>query len=212
MSSVIPPKPEIACPVPATDSQGYFTSQQSQLNVARQDKFILVMNIPDILKPILKKENRQCNGGNFERLEMSIWGFVVPELQINKIDAAFGGQTLKFSGLSRPPIPTINVSYTVANRFDNYYILNKWLDIQNDDSYSQFDYKGLNPDSKGHLCDYATTFTVYAIDEYNKPTAKWDYIGAFPTVLGAINASYRETKEMESTFSFECSQIKMSLV
>ncbi len=212
MSSVPPPKPDISCPIPSAENLGYFTSQQSQINVARQDKFILVMNIPDILKPILKKENRICNGGNFERLEMSIWGFVVPELTINKIERQYGGQTLKFSGLSRPPIPTISINYTVDNRFDNYYILYKWLDIQNDETYSQFDYKGMNPDSSAHLCDYATTFSVYAIDEYNKPTARWDYIGAFPTVLGSINASYRETKELESTFSFECSQIKMTLV
>jgi hypothetical protein len=207
-----PSKPDINCPVPAPENTGFFTSQQSQLNVTRQDKFILVMTIPDILKPILKKENRVCNGGNLERLEMSIWGFVVPELQINKIQIPYSGQTLKFSGHSRPSVPTVSVNYTVDNRFDNYYILYKWLDIQNDEIYSQFDYKGMNPESRGHLCDYATTFTVYAIDEYNKPTAKWDYIGAFPTILGAVNANYRDSKEMESTFSFDCSQIKMSLL
>lgn len=212
MSSTRPTTPELSCPPLAQDNSGYFTSQQSQINVARQDKFILVMNIPEILKPILRKENRQCNGGNFERLEMSIWGFVVPEMQINKIETPYGGQTLKFSGLSRPPLPTVTINYTVDNRFDNYYIIYKWLDIQNDETYSQFDYKGMDRDSRGHLCDYATTFTVYAIDEYNKPTARWDYTGAFPTLLGAINASYRDTKEMESTFAFDYSQIKMSLM
>jgi hypothetical protein len=212
MANEKPEIPNLTCPVPVTDVNGYFTSQQSQLNITRKDKFSLVMNIPNILKPILKKENRFCNGGNLERLQMSIWGFVVPEIQVNKIEQAYSGQTLKFSGLSRPSFAPVNVKFTIDNRFDNYFILYKWLDIQNDENYSQFDYKGLNPDSNAHLCDYSSIFSIYALDEYEKPTARWDYIGAFPTILGSIDASYRETSELESSFSFEFSQLKMSLL
>jgi hypothetical protein len=204
--------PNLTCPVPTTDPERYFTTQQSQLNVTRQDKFRLIMDIPDILKPILKKENRICNGGNLERLQMSIWGFVVPEIKVNVTEKPFQGQTLKFSGLSRPAYPPVNVRFTVDNRFDNYFILYKWLDIQNDESYSEFDAKNMNSTSRGHLKDYSSTFSIYSLDEYNNPTARWDYSGAFPISIGSIEASYRETKELETNFSFEFSQLKMNLL
>lgn len=212
MANNTPNIPNLTCPVSVTEPEGYFTNQQSQLNTSRQDKFQLVMNIPDILKPLLKKENRACNGGNLERLQMSIWGFVVPELKINTIEKQYAGQSLKFSGLSRPAYSEVNVRFTVDNRFDNYFILYKWLDIQNDDSLSQFDGKSLNNNSTGKIKDYSSIFSVYSIDEYNHPTARWDYSYAFPSKIGSIEASYRENKELECNFSFEFSQLKMSLL
>lgn len=212
MANKTPNVPNLTCPVPVTEPEGYFTNQQSQLNVTRQDKFQLVMNIPDILKPLLKKENRACNGGNLERLQMSIWGFVVPELKINVSEKQYAGQTLKFSGLSRPAYSNVNVRFTVDNRFDNYFILYKWLDIQNDDTTSQFDGKMLNPQSSGKINDYSSIFSIYSMDEYNNPTARWDYYYAFPVSIGAIEASYRENKELECNFAFEFSQLKMSLL
>lgn len=212
MSNSRPIVPNLTCPVPKDDPAGYFTTQQSQLNVTRKDKFLLIMDIPPILKPLLQKEDRFCRGGNLERLQMSIWGFVVPEITINKIDVAYGGQVSKFSGLSRPAYNPVSINFTVDNRFDNYYILYKWLDIQNNDTNGYFDANNLRPCTTGRGLDYKTTITVMALDEYEKPTAKWDYLGAFPTVIGAINASYRETDELESAFTFEFSQIKMSLL
>jgi hypothetical protein len=212
MSNSRPIVPNLICPVPKDDPAGYFTTQQSQLNVSRKDKFLLIIDIPPILKPLLQKEDRFCRGGNLERLQMSIWGFVVPEITINKIDVAYGGQVSTFSGLSRPAYNPVSINFTVDNRFDNYYILYKWLDIQNNDTSGSFDANNLRPCSTGRGLDYKTTITVMALDEYEKPTAKWDYLGSFPTVLGAINASYRETDELESTFTFEFSQLKMSLL
>lgn len=212
MANLSPIVPNLTCPVSVTEPESYFTTQQSQLNVTRQDKFQLVMDIPNILKPLLKKENRVCNGGNLERLQMSIWGFVVPEIKINVSDKPFGGQTLKFSGLSRPAYPTVNIRFTVDNRFDNYFILYKWLDIQNDDTRSSFDGKNLQPDSKALLEHYSSTFSIYSMDEYNKPTARWDYLNSFPVSLGSIEANYRESKELECNFSFEFNQLKMVLL
>lgn len=207
-----PPTLDIFCPpTPATEER-FFSNNQSQLNVSRSDKFILVMDVPAILKPILRKENRSCHGGNLDRLKMSIWGFVVPEIKVDVMDKPFQGQHLKFSNFSRPAFPASTVSFTVDNRFDNYFIIYKWIDIQNDDISSTYDAKGLNINSRGSLHEYASIFTVYALDEYDKPVAQWDYIGAFPTSIKSIETSYRDPKELESTFSFEFSQVKMSLI
>jgi len=212
MANSRPVAPNLTCPVPKDDPAGYFTTQQSQLNVTRQDKFLLIIDIPPILKPLLQKEDRVCRGGSLDRLQMSIWGFVVPQISVNKMEVPYGGQISKFSGLSRPSYEPVTINFTIDNRFDNYYILYKWLDIQNDDSTSFFDQDKLRPCATGKGPDYKTIITVMALDEYDHPTAKWDYLGAFVTTLGAINASYRDTKELESTFTFEFSQLKMSLL
>lgn len=211
MANERPTPPNIICP-PTSSSTDFYSAQQSQLNTTRKDKFKLVIDVPNILKSLLKQENRYCHGGNLERLEMSIWGFVVPEMKIKVMEKPYSGQVLKFSELARPAFPAVNVNFTVDNRFDNYFILYKWLDIQNDESMSEFDAKNLNVDSRGHLSDYSSTFTIYALDEYESPTAKWDYSGAFPVSIGALNSTYRETTELETNFSFEFSQIKMSLL
>jgi hypothetical protein len=212
MANDRPLVPNVNCPPDAVASQGYYTDVQSNLNVTRNDKFRLVMDIPNILKPLLRKEARFCHGGNLDRLQLSIWGFVIPEFQINKIEVGYSGQTMKFSGLSRPPLPPQNINYTIDNRFDNYYILYKWLDIQNDDELSQFDGKHLANNSKAKINEYSSTFTVYALDEYENNVAKWDFFNAFPTILGGINANYRDSKEIESNFTFEYSYVKMSLL
>lgn len=212
MANSRPVAPNLTCPVPKDDPAGYFTTQQSQLNVTRKDKFLLIIDIPPILKPLLQKEDRVCRGGNLDRLQMSIWGFVVPQISVNKMEVPYGGQISKFSGLSRPSYEPVTINFTIDNRFDNYYILYKWLDIQNDDSTSFFDQDNLRPCATGKGPDYKTIITVMALDEYDHPTAKWDYLGAFATNLGAINASYRDTNELESTFTFEFSQLKMSLL
>lgn len=208
-----PTRPDIDCEPTVQDQSGYYTSNQSQLNVTRKDKFLLIMDIPNVLKPLIKKENRSCNGGNLDRLEVSIWGFVVPEMKINTMEKPYAGQTLKFSGLSRPAFPPLNVNFTIDNRFDNYFILYKWLDLQNDDVASFYDAKKLGGgNSTGKLPEYSSTFTVYALDEYNNQTAKWDYYGAFPTSIGSIQSTYRQADELESNFTFEYSQTKMSLL
>lgn len=207
-----PVAPNLTCPVPTTVPDGYYTDQQSHLNVARKDKFMLIIDVPNILRPLLQKEDRYCRGGSIERLEFSIWGYVVPQISINKLEVPYGGQTAKFSGLSRPSYDPLTVNFTVDNRFDNYYILYQWLNIQNNESTSFFDGQRLDPASTGKGPDYKTIFTVLALDEYDKPTARWDYYGAFPTNLGAINVSDRETDELETTVTFEFTQIKMSLI
>jgi hypothetical protein len=207
----IPQKPEVDClpPTPATD--GYHTDRQSQLNVSRKDKFLLIMDLPAILKPYLKNDSRFCNSTNLDRLQLSIWGHVVPEIQVPKLDKAYGGQVLKVSSFSRPAYPTITVNYTIDNKFDNYFILYTWLNLQNDQKQSIFNAQNYGGKSQsGFINDYTTTINVYALDEYDKPVICYEYHFAFPTAMGGINASHKDEKENDSTFSFDFSQLNVT--
>lgn len=213
---VKPPNVEENCPYVSPDCKddSFNTNLQSDLNVARKDKFKLVIDVPQMLKPFLQKENRFCNGGNLDRLQFSIWGWVVPDVGVHVVEVPYSGQTMNFSGLSRPVWPPVDVNFTVDNRYDNYFILWKWIDIQNDEQLSVFDGKNLSPTSKAHLKDYSSIFSVFSLDEFDKPMARWNYFGAFPTKLGGLKYEYRTTdpNELESDFSFVYSKMDMQLI
>jgi len=181
----------------------YYTSNQSTINASRKDKFILVMDIPCTLKPFFQKENRICHGGNLDKLRFGVWGSVIPDVAINKIEVPYGGQTLKFSGNSRPAYPAITCNFTVDNNYDNYYVLWKWIDIQNG---------ALDGLSEERIPAYATTITIYPLDEYEKPVAEFVYFDAFITGIAGITKSYRDASETETSFTFDFSQMTMKLI
>ena len=184
-------------------NQSYYTDEQSVLNVSRKDKFLLVMDVPLALKPLLQKENRICHGGNLERLRFSVWGSIIPDIAINKLEVNYGGQTMKFSGNSRPTYPPIVCNFTVDNNYDNYYILWKWLDIQNG---------ALDGISENRIRTYSTNISIFPLSEYNRPVAEFIYYDAFITGIGGVNISTRDAGETESTFTFDFSQLNMKLV
>lgn len=206
----VPSKPDLSCPVPDSPYNTYSTDLQSNLNVSRKDKFLLITDIPDILKPFLKTDAEGCNNISLDRLQMNIWGHVVPEINKPKNDVKWGGQTMKVASFSTQTYPSVTVNYTIDNRFDNYFILYTWMNLINDQKNSRFDGMNLGRQNQnGLLKDYSSTFTVYALDEYDKPVMEFHYNNAFPTSLGSINASQRDEKENESTFTFDFSTIEI---
>jgi len=82
----------------------------------------------------------------------------------------------------------------------------------------QDDYKGyFNPDKDykdGTVVEdlYMANFTIYALDEYNKKVAQFDFTKGFPTRLGGINYSYRDPGEIESSFTLAYSQFTVKLL
>jgi hypothetical protein len=204
VANQVPTKPTIVepCAVDPVIPDGYYTDQQSHTNVARKDKFQLILDVPCLLKPLLTKENRFCHGGSLDRLQFSVWGYVVPEIIVPEQEKPFGGQVFSYSSNSRPSYPPINVNFTIDNRFDNYFILWKWLELQNNNETP----------CNATMPDYMTTISVLALDEYNNPVAEWTYYNSFITALGSISPSYRDTGELETTFTFKFSQLGMKLV
>lgn len=208
MANQVPTKPSIPepCLVPAAEQPGYYTEEQSHTNVARKDRFQLILDIPCLLKPLLKKENRFCHGGSLDRLQFSVWGYVVPEVTVPVQEYSYGGEVFNYSSNSRPSYGAVNVNFTVDNKFDNYFILWKWLELQKNNE---------NP-CVTSMPDYMTTITVLAYDEYpdlqGNPVAQWNFTNAFISTLGSIESTSRDGSELESTFSFNFSQLEMKLL
>ena len=103
---------------------------QSQFNKSRLDKFLLILNLPPVLKDISKKDlgSRDNKVVIENSLQFSVYGAVVPSVTVPAEDLYYGGQTLKISKHTRPVYENVRVNFTIDNEFNNYWVLYKWTD------------------------------------------------------------------------------------
>lgn len=186
---------------------------QSQLNKSRKDKFLLVLNLPAALRNINSDilSQRQKNVIARDALQFSVYGSVVPTIEVPSEVATYGGQSYKVSSHTRPPYEDITVDFTIDNKFNNYWVIYKWLDLLNDDAKSYHDAKNITNGEIAPLA-YQADFTMYGLDEFDQPAIKFTYTRAFPISLGSIAYSYRTPDEVESQFTFSFSQFLTDLV
>lgn len=187
---------------------------QSPLNRASKDKFILLMNLPYILRKNSTKDELL----NIESLQISIHGSVVPTISVPSVEVTYAGQSTNVSSHSRPNYAPLSVNFIVDNDFKNYYVLWKWLDLLNTATNSVYDGTPLRQRTSNDLItpgsehEYQTTFLLYSLNEYNQPTMEFRYHNAFITTLGAINYSYRDGTLIESSAEFQFGQLSMNKI
>ena len=187
-------------------------TSQSSLNRASKDKFILVLQLPTILKKRAKTDPSL----DIESLQISVYGTIVPDITVPAIEARFGGQSANFSSHSRPNYPPLTVNFVVDNEYKNYYVLWKWLAILNDPKTSEYDGTPLDQITNKDIIDtgsnseYQTNLSVLALNEYNQTVAEFVYSNAFITTLGGINYSYRDGEILETTAQFQYNQINIT--
>lgn len=187
--------------------------QQSVLNKSKKDKFLFVLTLPDAMKEIsyTLPENRQDDRVLPESLQFSVYGALLPAVRVDGGEIRYSGQALKFSSHSRPAYENVTVNFTIDNKFNNYWVIWKWLDILNDDNQAIFlkdnpDYISENP-KNSMFKQYQGSATTYALDEYNKRVARFDYSGVVPVSLGSVDYNYRTTDPIDTTFEFSFSKL-----
>jgi hypothetical protein len=188
-------------------------TQQSILNRSGKDKFILVLNLPQVLK----KQSISDELIKLDPLQISIYGTVVPTIQVPANEIRFSGQSLNVSSHTRPNYPPLPVNFIVDNRFRNYWLLWKWLTILNSPKESL--YSGTDPRLEtfrdrllaGNHTEYQTTLSILGLNEYNEPSVEFVYTNAFITNLGSINYNYRDPEIIESSAEFQFGQLDIRL-
>ena len=181
------------------------TYVQSPLNKSRKDKFLMVINIPPALREISSKYVRSTNTIIPESLQFSIYGHIVPDIEVPSVVTPFAGQSLLHSSHARKPFQPNSVKFTVDNRFNNYWFIYKWLKLLNDDTIGVYDIE--NRTSNTSNLEYRCDISIFGLDEYNKRTIEFKYIQSFPISLGGIEYDYRNPDEMESSFTYDYSQL-----
>ena len=113
--------------------------QQTVLNKARLDKFILVIDTPKVLKDFETDSARTKELLNRDKMQYSIIGVNLPNQSIPPVGVAFRGQTPHVTSQSRDEYPSAKVHFTIDNNFDNYWFIHKWLYILNNPRNSGMD-------------------------------------------------------------------------
>jgi len=199
---------------------------QSQLNKSRLDKFLMVINLPTSLKNINTTDfgNRADKVVNENSIQFSVYGAVIPSVTVPAITEQYAGQSFKISSHSRPAYENVSVKFTVDNKFNNYWVLYKWLDLLNNDRVSVFDSDDLSntpklPASSRNKIKssnppelYMTDLVLYSKDEFDANVVKFTYKNAFPVSLGQIDYNYRTEGEIETSFQFAFSQLLVELL
>lgn len=188
---------------------------QSVLNKSRLDKFILVFDVPPLLREICKKFTRDNQSIQLDTIQFAIYGTVIPRIEVPAVDANYGGSVLKISSQARPGYPPVAVNFTIDNQFNNYWVIYTWLNAlrsAQDGLYKTAVHQEHRFSSNMLLKDYSTDISVYAKDEYNVDIIKWTYKRAFPTNLGEISYSYRNAGEIETSFDFVFTEMECELL
>jgi hypothetical protein len=112
---------------------------QSPLNVGLKDKFQLVLNLPYVLR----KESVTNPKISLDPVQLTIFGTVVPSIQVPPQEVPFSGQVYNVTSYTRPNYAPLDVNFIVDNQFKNYWILWKWLTVLNNPAESM--YNGTDP-------------------------------------------------------------------
>lgn len=189
---------------------------QAVLNRSRNDKFLLVLEIPPALKKVY--DTTLKDSYTADSLQFTVFGSPVPNISVPNISLPYGGQNLNISSTSRPTYPPLPLKFLIDNGYQNYWMLWKWLDLFNDSEYSYTDlttkladFKG-NIELKNPMSDYTTTFSLIGLDEYNNKLISFNYKSAFITNLSEINFSYQDPSEISCTATFAYNQLDVKLL
>jgi len=190
---------------------------QAPLNKQRKDKYQIVIPVPKGLKEIANSDPGSRSNAVIlpNTLAMSVYGSIAPDVIVPPITLGYAGQHYQMSSHVREAYSPQSVNFTIDNRFNNYWVIYKWLSVLNDHKTSEFDEDNItNLKNRNQVVAqyYMTDISIFALDEYDKRVIEFKYTNAFPTKLGGISFNDRDAGEAESTLEFAYSQFVANLV
>jgi len=174
--------------------------EQSIFNKAKNDKFVLTISLPEELIKYNKKDGTNNSFIDLSKLQFSIYGTIIPSRNIPAQDVKYSGGNVYVSSHARPSFEPVSVNFAIDNRFNNYWVIHKWLELLRGEMSGH--YGGEIHEYDHGLGKYSTDFVITAKDDYNTDIIEWVYKSAFPTTLGEINYNYRDSDEIDCSFTF----------
>jgi len=181
------------------------STQQSILNKSRADKFLLVFDVPPILKEFSKKFNQSNKTIIPDSVQFSIFGTAVPEITVPAVENRYAGNTLYVSSHSKNSYPPVSVKFKIDNEYKNYWVIYNWLNLLHDQREGRYNAREIRVDE--NFNDYQTNLTIFGKDEFNNSRIKFTYTKAFPTTVNNIDYDYQNPEELLSGFTFVYSQL-----
>ena len=185
--------------------------QQAMLNKSRADKFLLVFDIPPILKEFNKKFNQNNTTIISDSVQFSIYGAAVPEITVPAVQNRYSGNTLYVSSHGKAPYPPVTINFNIDNEYKNYWVIYQWLNLLHDQFDGRYNAREIN-ENEPDFQDYQTNLTIFGKDEFNNNRIKFTYTKAFPTTVEAITYNYQTPDEISSGFTFVYSQLHTEII
>ena len=186
------------------------TLQQAVLNKSRADKFLLVFDVPPILKEFSKKFNQDNKHIIPDSVQFSVFGTAVPEITVPAVENRYAGNTLYVSSHSKNSYPPVSVKFKIDNEYKNYWVIYNWLNLLHDQREGKYNGREIQVDK--NFDDYQVNLTIFGKDEFNNSRIKFTYTKAFPVSIDTINYDYQNTDEIVSGFTFVYSQLHTEVV
>ena len=205
-----------------TEKNNYLN--QAILNKARVDKFLIIITMPLALRNIdVEYGNETASKIISDKLQMSVWGNVVPSIIVPSVAVPFQGQVPKVTSFSRPAYEPVTVNFNIDSEFYNYYVIWKWLALLNDPTKSVFDASNssnrvdagtntiINPRKPNYIPQYSSQISLQPLNEYNQVLGEFVFTQCFATSLNGINFNYQGSEEISSSFTFDFSQLTFNI-
>ena len=186
------------------------STQQSILNKSRADKFLLVFDVPPILKEFSKKFNQSNKIIIPDSVQFSIFGTAVPEITVPAVENRYAGNTLYVSSHSKNSYPPVSVKFKIDNEYKNYWVMYNWLNLLHDQREGRYNAREIRVDE--NFNDYQVNLTIFGKDEFNNNRIKFTYTKAFPTTIENIEYDYQNPEELLSGFTFVYSQLHTEVI
>lgn len=188
---------------------------ESGLNRAYNDNFILVFDTPGILKNYeTTAGQRSCGLITPDKVQFNITAANIPTVEVPAKKLPYSGHTFKVSSHSKADFIPLKVDFFIDKKWDNYWLLWKWLNILSDEEHGFFDQApdlGRTP-SKGIPAEYMTTMSMILLDSYKAPVIQFDYHNCFITGLDAVQLNYQQENEIPCGATFEYSRFDAMLI
>jgi len=187
--------------------------KQSFFNHASTDKFIMVFDIPQILKNNVEFYDRYQNSTIPDSVQYSLYRTKVPDLTVKGVEVRNTGSTLYISSHSKDSFPPTEVEFAVDNGYNNYWCIYQWLNLLHDEKTGQYNSKDF-PNVDKNFREYQTNIVIFGLDEYGKKRIKFTFTKAFPTTLKGLEFNQQAEGDMRivSGFDFLFSQMHVETI
>ena len=184
----------------------------SNLNTAKKDKFLLVFNLPPILKNFNREMSRNNENLSLDSVQTSIFGAISPTITVKATNARFSGSSLYQTSHSKEPFEPVNLKFNIDSGWRNWWTIYQWLNLLHDEKTGQYNSREIIVD--GNFSDYQTDLIIYGLDANDRKVIKFTYTKAFPTSLGQIEWNEQESENFElvSDFTFVFTQFHAELI
>lgn len=181
---------------------------QSPLNKTLQDKFMLVMNLPDCLKNMREKYVRQISDAGIGKnaIAWSLTNVQIPRESIKAQSMAYGGGHHYVSSHTKTPYDPLKIQFKIDNKYANYFTIYEWMNLIYHEKQGHFDAQNIANGKYGSQV-YATNLAIIGTDEYDKPIIQWSFTHAFPIDMPSIKLDYQNTGEITCSADFAFSQM-----